>query len=44
MGNGDHLVFHRDSGERIGIEVVKPAYRSTTATIGSRESGAVGAE
>src|SRR5882724_8505464 len=37
-------MLHRDPGERIGIEVVQPPDRSAAAAVGSRESGAIGAE
>src|SRR6266404_4639550 len=44
MGNGNHLVFHRGSRERIGIDIVQPRDRRAAAAVGSRESGTVGAE
>ena len=37
-------MLRRDSGERIGIEVVQPTDRSAAAAVGSRQGRAVGAD
>src|SRR5271170_2859978 len=42
--NGEHLMLGRDPGQRVRVEVVQPTDRCTSAAVGSRESGPVGAD